>query len=139
MDIDGTGGVLNREFLTKVGGSFSSANRARVNVTRFVQNDARMQFHDYLDFQPFTRNVYVIEDDTFGEIWACLPDGEDRDLASDGCVSILTINDPAAEPTGFIFDGTGKAAYYIVQHGQQFPELLDFASNPVNGQTDDLI
>ncbi len=139
VDIDGTANVLNREFLTKVGGSFSSANRARVNVTRFVENDARMQAHDNLDFQPSTRNVYIIEDDTFGEIWACLPDGGDRDLGSDGCVSMLSINDPSGEPTGFIFDGTGKVAYYNLQHGEQFPELLDFASNPVNGQTDDLI
>jgi hypothetical protein len=83
--------------------------------------------------------VYVIEDDNFGEIWACLPDGGDRDLASDGCVSMLTINDPAAEPTGFIFDGTGEVAYYNVQHGEQPAVLLDFVSNPVNGQTDDLI
>jgi hypothetical protein len=139
VDLDGTGGVLQRQFLTKVMGSFSSTNRARANVTRFVQNDARMQNHDNLDIQPSTHNLYIIEDADFGEIWGCLPDGGDRDLATDGCVSMLTINDPAAEPTGFIFDGTGRVAFYIVQHGEQFPELLDMASNPVNGQTDDLI
>jgi hypothetical protein len=98
-----------------------------------------MQNHDNLDIQPSTHNLYIIEDADFGEIWGCLPDGGDRDLATDGCVSMLTINDPAAEPTGFIFDGTGRVAFYIVQHGEQFPELLDMASNPVNGQTDDLI
>jgi secreted PhoX family phosphatase len=112
---------------------------ARPNVTRFVQNDARMRAHDNLDFQPVTRNVYIIEDASFGEVWACLPDGADRDLVSDGCVSMLTVNDPLAEPTGFIFDGTGETAFYIVQHGEQPASLLDFASNPVNGRTDDLI
>ena len=139
IDVDGTDAVDNRNFLTKVAGSNSSADRARVNVTRFVENDARMRSHDNLDFQPGTGNVYVIEDDTFGEIWACLPDGTDRDLRSDGCVSMLTINDPDAEPTGFIFDGTGKVAFYNVQHGQQPAALLDTTSNPVDGTTDDLI
>jgi hypothetical protein len=36
-------------------------------------------------------------------------------------------------------DGTGETAFYIVQHGQQDASLNDNASNPVNGQTDDLI
>ena len=139
VDVDGTSNVDNREFLTKVSGSFTTANRARVNVTRFVENDARMRNHDNLEFQPVTRNVYIIEDDTFGEVWACLPDGGDRDLDSDGCLSMLSVNDPLAEPTGFIFDGTGETAFYIVQHGQQDASLNDNASNPVNGQTDDLI
>ncbi|MGH8759428.1 MAG: alkaline phosphatase PhoX [Burkholderiales bacterium] len=139
IDVDGTANVDNRNFLTKVAGSNSSADRARVNVTRFVENDARMRSHDNLDFQPGTGNVYVIEDDTFGEIWACLPDGTDRDLRSDGCVSMLTINDPSAEPTGFIFDGTGKVAFYNMQHGQQPAALLDTTSNPIDGTTDELI
>jgi hypothetical protein len=52
---------------------------------------------------------------------------------------MLSIRDPDAEPSGFIFDGTGKTAYYHVQHGQQFPELLDLESNPIDGRTDDLI
>jgi len=139
IDVDGTATVDNRNFLTKVAGSNSSADRARVNVTRFIENDERMRSHDNLDFQPGTGNVYIIEDDTFGEIWACLPDGTDRDLRSDGCVSMLTINDPSAEPTGFIFDGTGKVAFYNVQHGQQPAALLDITSNPIDGTTDDLI
>jgi len=108
-------------------------------VTRFVQNDARMRAHDNLEFQPITRNTYIIEDADWGEIWACLPDGADRDLASDGCVSMLSVNDAESEPTGFIFDGTGSAAFYIVQHGEQPESLKDMTSNPVDGETDDLI
>jgi len=117
----------------------NGATIARPNVTRFVQNDARMRAHDNLEFQPVTRNTYIIEDATWGEIWACLPDGTDRDLGSDGCVSMLSVNDAAAEPTGFIFDGTGSAAFYIVQHGEQPDSLKDRVSNPVDGRTDDLI
>jgi hypothetical protein len=70
---------------------------------------------------------------------ACLPDGSDRDHATDGCVRMLSINSTAAEPSGFIFDGAGKVAFYHVQHGQQPEELRDFNSNPVDGRTDDLI
>lgn len=112
---------------------------ATTDTRRFVENDARMRNHDNLEFQPGTRNVYIIEDDQFGEIWACLPDGTDRDFSSDGCVSMLSVSDPSAEPTGFIFDGTGRVAFYAVQHGQQPAALLDFASEPIDGQTDDLI
>lgn len=57
----------------------------------------------------------------------------------DGCVRMLSVRDPEAEPSGFIFDGTGTVAFYHLQHGQQFDGLLDFDSNPMNGHTDDLI
>jgi secreted PhoX family phosphatase len=120
---------------------------ADAKVTRFVGNDAEMRSHDNLEIQPFSGNVYIIEDynrldeegGTGGDIWACLPDGGDRDTKTDGCVRMLSITDINAEPSGFIFDGTGEVAYYHVQHGQQFLELRDFDSNPVDGRTDDLI
>jgi hypothetical protein len=35
-----------------------------------VENDARMQAHDNLDFQLITRDLYIVEDYAFGEIWA---------------------------------------------------------------------
>jgi hypothetical protein len=54
-------------------------------------------------------------------------------------VKVLTLIDPQSEPSGFIFDGTGKTAFYHVQHGEQPSELLDYSSNPMNGETDDLI
>ena len=120
---------------------------AKASVIRFVENDDEMKNHDNLDIQPHTSNVYIAEDfntlfqagGSGGDVWACLPDGGDRDKKTDGCVRMLSITDPNAEPSGFIFDGTGKVAYYHVQHGQQFDELLDFDSNKVNGYTDDLI
>ncbi len=112
---------------------------AVATVNRFIEGDSRFANHDNLEIQPISGNVYVIEDDTHGEIWACLPDGADRDLKSDGCVAMLSVRDPAAEPTGFIFDGTGTVAFYNVQHGGQPAGLLDNTSNPINGRTDDLI
>jgi hypothetical protein len=112
---------------------------SRPVVQTFVEGDERFQAFDNLDLQPHTGRVYIIEDDSFGEVWACLPDGADRNLTSDGCVSILSVVDPEAEPTGFIFDASGRVAYLVIQHGQQHPSLLDFSSNPVDGATDDLL
>jgi len=47
--------------------------------------------------------------------------------------------DPKAEPTGFVFDGTGRVAFVNIQHGEEPASLLDFNSDPVNGFTDDLL
>lgn len=110
-----------------------------VEVQRFIEGDTRANSFDNLDIQPKTGNVYVIEDHDYGEIWACLQDGGDRNLQSDGCVSAASVVDPDGEPTGFIFDASGKTAYVIVQHGECPAALLDMNSNPVNGCTDDVI
>lgn len=145
LDIGGTVGEI--AFL-----SIDGENLAEADVQRFVESDAEMRNHDNLDIQPFTGNTYVIEDfntidsgGTGGDVWACLPDGADRDERTDGCVRLLSIADVDAEPTGFIFDGTGRVAFYILQHGSQHPSLLDFVSHPAcddgscNGFTDDLV
>jgi hypothetical protein len=110
-----------------------------VVVNRFVEGDQEFNSFDNLAFQNRTGNLYVIEDHKYGDIIGCLTDGEDRDIKSDGCVRMASVVDPRAEPTGFVFDATGETAYVVVQHGEQPAELLDYASNPVNGRTDDLI
>lgn len=130
---NGGGSVGSQNFLA------NGSTIVTTTTRRFVENDARMRFHDNLDIQIGTRNVYIIEDDQFGEVFACLPDGTDQDQRTDGCVGMLSVSDPSAEPTGFIFDGTGRVAFYFIQHGQQPAGLLDFTSNPVDGTTDDLI
>ena len=112
---------------------------ASVTANRFVEGDGRFNSMDNLAFQPDTGNLYVIEDHTYGEVFACLPDGADRDIKTDGCIPVLSVVDPDAEPTGFLFDATGRVAFVIVQHGEQPDALKDFTSNPVNGQTDDLL
>lgn len=110
-----------------------------VVVNRFFEGDSRFNSVDNLAFQPGTGNLYVIEDHKYGEVFACLPDGEDRDIKTDGCIGVLSVVDPSAEPTGFMFDASGRRAFVIIQHGEQPDALLDFDSNPVNGRTDDLI
>ena len=112
----------NNNFLTETG--TARANATTVEVNRFVEGDLRFNSFDNLDFQPKTGNLYVVEDHPYGEIFACLPDGKDRDIKTDGCVAVLSVADPDAEPTGFIFDASGETAYVILQHGQQPSGML---------------
>jgi hypothetical protein len=85
-------------------------------ANRFVEGDTEFNALDNMDFQPSTGNMYVIEDNSNGDIFACLPDGLDRDIKTDGCVRILTVKDQSAEPTGFTFTADGKTAYVSIQH-----------------------
>lgn len=130
--------------MTKVPATFEKnglnyLSNSMVTVSRFITGDDRFNSFDNLAFQPETGILYVIEDHDFGEVWACLPDGSDRDLMTDGCVSILSIIDPEAEPTGFTFGPSGDVAYLAIQHGEQPESLLDRESNKINGETDDII
>lgn len=94
------------------------ATARTVLVTRFVQGDTDFNSFDNLDFQPRTGNLYVIEDHPNGDIFACLPDGADRDLMTDGCVKVISVRDSSAEPTGFIFTPDGTTAYLSIQHSR---------------------
>ena len=92
------------------------ANARTVLVYRLIEGNEDFNQPDNLEFQPITGNIYVIEDHPNGDIWACLPDGADRDLKSDGCLKMLSVKDSSAEPTGFIFDPIGTVAYLSIQH-----------------------
>jgi secreted PhoX family phosphatase len=87
---------------------------------------------DNVAYQP-GRGNWVIHEDGEGpvatpkrgnDLWDCLDDGADKDILSDGCVKIATINDQSgslaggggAEWTGGIFDATGKRFFVSVQH-----------------------
>ena len=94
----------------------AATNSRTVLVTRFVEGDQDFNSFDNLAFQPKTGNLYVIEDHDNGDIFACLPDGADRDIKSDGCVKVISVKDSSAEPTGFIFDPSGTTAYLSIQH-----------------------
>ena len=85
-------------------------------VYRFVEGDQDFNSFDNLAFQPKTGNLYVVEDHDNGDIFACLPDGADRDIKSDGCVKVISVKDSSAEPTGFIFHPSGTTAYLSIQH-----------------------
>ena len=50
------------------------------------------------------------------DLWICLPDGDDDDVLTDGCVRFASIRDTSAEPTGFKFIGSGESAYVNIQH-----------------------
>jgi hypothetical protein len=50
------------------------------------------------------------------DLWICLPDGGDDDVLTDGCVRFASIRDTSAEPSGFIFLGSGEAAFVNIQH-----------------------
>ena len=74
--------------------------------------------YDNVAFQPHTGNLVVLEDSSVtsvkslnplvtelrgNDLWICLPDGDDDDVLTDGCVRFASIRDTSAEPTGFIF------------------------------------
>ena len=50
------------------------------------------------------------------DLWICLPDGDDDDTLSDGCVRFASLRDTTSEPTGFIFPGSGETAFVNLQH-----------------------
>ena len=102
-------------------------------VNRLVEGDLDFNSFDNLDFQPVTGNVYVIEDHDNGDIFACLPDGADRDIKSDGCVKMLSVKDSSAEPTGFLFSEDGRTAYVSIQHSDDanMPLVDGYATDDV--------
>ena len=98
-------------------------------VRRFLAGDMQANYFYNLAFQPQTGAFVVLEDGEVdvvksdgtpelrgNDVWMCLPDGADRDLQSDGCIRILSVRDTTAEPTGFIFTGSGRDAYVSIQH-----------------------
>jgi secreted PhoX family phosphatase len=107
---------VNSHGLTYLADSGETEGFAVAAANRAVEGDEELNQPDNLAFQPVTDNMYVIEDNPFGDVWACLPDGADRDIKSDGCVRVLSVRDSSAEPTGFIFTGDGKTAYVHIQH-----------------------
>ncbi len=106
----------------------------QVVINRFIEGDDELNQPDNLAFQPHTGILYVIEDNPNGDVWACLPDGLDLDVKSDGCIRVFTLTDPSAEPTGFIFTPDGRNAIFNIQHSADgnMPLVDDF-------RTDDLI
>ena len=94
-------------------------------VDRFVTGSEERGMFDNVAFQPHTGNLVVLEDNSVtsvkslnpavtelrgNDLWICLPDGDDDDVLTDGCVRFASIRDTSAEPTGFKFLGSGEAA-----------------------------
>jgi len=106
----------------------AAATGATPAVTRFVAGSQQLGMPDNVAFQPHTGNLVVLEDGPTSimtpngeqprgnDLWICLPDGADDDVQTDGCVRFASIRDTSAEPTGFIFLGSGEEAFVNIQH-----------------------
>ena len=98
------------------------------SVQRFVPGDRAGQMYDNVAFQPHTGNLAIAEDGPTSlvtetgtelrgnDIWICLPDGDDKDNQTDGCVRMASLKDTTSEPTGIIFTGSGETMYLSLQH-----------------------
>lgn len=103
-------------------------------VYRFIEGNRDFNSFDNLAFQPGTGNLFVVEDHDNGDVWACLPDGEDEDLRSDGCVKVMSVIPSEAEPSGLFFSKDGRTAYLSIMHSNDANMPL------VNGwPTDDIV
>jgi secreted PhoX family phosphatase len=93
---------------------------------------------DNLAFQPQTGILHVLMDATTSaadpaftndDVWACLPDGNDSDTLSDGCVRVMTLKDGNAEFTGIQFFADGTRFLIHLQHrtqeGRAVPQTTD--------------
>jgi uncharacterized protein len=97
-------------------------------VTRFVVGSQELGMVDNVAFQPKTGNLVILEDGPTSivtasgnqprgnDLWICLPDGDDDDTLTDGCVRFASVRDTSAEPSGFIFLGSGESAFVSIQH-----------------------
>ena len=106
-------------------------------VSPFVIGNPQLRMPDNLDFQPGTGILYILMDATTtaeggttnDSVWACLPDGSDLDVLSDGCVRVLNSLDGVGEWSGIEFLGDGKSFLINHQHrtqdGRAVPETTD--------------
>ena len=110
-------------------------------VTPFVIGNPELRMADNLDFQPKTGILYILMDATTSAedpnrtndaVWACLPDGADPDVLSDGCVRVMNLRDGEAEFTGIEFLADGKSFLIHLQHRTQ-------VRRAVQGTTDQLL
>jgi secreted PhoX family phosphatase len=98
-------------------------------VERFVPGSRERAMYDNVAFQPVTGNLVILEDGPTSivlpngvsqprgnDMWICLPDGDDDDAQTDGCVRFASLKDTTSEPTGFIFLGSGEEAFVSLQH-----------------------
>jgi hypothetical protein len=106
----------------------AAANAAVPEVSLFVAGTPELAMLDNIAYQPGRGNWLIMEDgdapEAFGrnnDIWDCLPDGQDDDVQSDGCIRVATLRDlvgdgGGAEWTGGIFDATGRRFFVSIQH-----------------------
>jgi hypothetical protein len=104
----------------------------------FVIGNPELRMPDNLAFQPGTGNLYILMDATTSadgpaftndSLWACLPDGADPDILSDGCVRVMNVRDGLGEPTGIQFLADGRSFLMHLTHrtpdGRADPDTAD--------------
>jgi secreted PhoX family phosphatase len=103
--------------------SQATANTGVPEGHRFVEGSPAFAMPDNVAYQQGRGNWVIHEDaeTTYltphnNDLWDCLPDGNDEDLLSDGCVRVGTLNDLTAEWTGGIFNQQGTRFFVSVQH-----------------------
>ncbi len=110
-------------------------------VEPLVIGNSHLRMPDNLDFQPKTGILYLLMDATTSaedpnrtndQVWACLPDGSDDDILTDGCVRVMNLRDGEAEFTGIQFLGDGRSFLIHVQHRNQ-------DGRAIPGTTDELL
>jgi hypothetical protein len=110
-------------------------------VQPFVIGNPELRMADNLDFQPGTGILYILMDATTSAedanrtndaIWACLPDGADPDILSDGCVRVANLRDGEGEFTGIEFLADGRSFLVHLQHRTQ-------VGRAVQGTTDEIV
>lgn len=109
-------------------------------VSPFIIGNPHLRMPDNLAFQPNTGILYVLmdastsaEDPEFtnDDVWACLPDGDDSDTLSDGCVRVMTLKDGNAEFTGIQFLADGKSFLIHLQHRTQTGRAVQHTTDEV--------
>ena len=56
---------------------------------------------------------------TNDSVWACLPDGADPDVLTDGCLRVMNLKDREAEFTGIEFLADGRSFLINLSHRAQ--------------------
>jgi hypothetical protein len=109
-------------------------------VSPFIIGNPHLRMPDNLAFQPHTGILYVLmdastsaEDPEFtnDDVWACLPDGDDSDTLTDGCVRVMTLKDGNAEFTGIQFLADGKSLLIHLQHRTQTGRAVQHTTDEV--------
>jgi hypothetical protein len=109
-------------------------------VTPFVIGNPELRMPDNLAFQPGTGILYILMDATTSAedpsrtndaVWACLPDGADPDVLSDGCVRVMNLRDGEGEFSGIEFLADGRSFLIHLQHRTQDGRAIEGTTDEV--------
>jgi secreted PhoX family phosphatase len=119
--------VISTGSQTLGGVTYTVNNGAGTSVPEYqtlVHHYPDFAMPDNVAYQP-GRGNWIINEDGEGalftpprnnDIFACTDDGDDADVLADACVKVMSLNDLTAETTGGVFDASGTAYYFSVQH-----------------------